>query len=362
VFAWCLAGAAAILTAVLAASAVYAIRAVIVQIVIALFVAVSLDPLVRWMIGRRIKRAHAVAIISLAALAVLIALLWVVVPSLIHQANALITDFPGYVNGLRDRSPTLRSVEDRLNAKAAVDAWVQAMPGRIADDAVGFATRFFGAVLSVLLVVVLTIYLMLDLPRLRRGLVRLFPKPHRLRVTEVVNLVIDKVGSYMIGNLLISAIAGGTAFIALTALRVPFALPLALLVAITDMIPLIGATVGAAACLIVSAATAPLWPTTVLVGLFFLVYQQIENYVIAPRVVRNTVDISSIAVLLAALVGGSVLGVVGAVMAIPVAATIKVVLSDRLRARDEAADESTVLHLPGQPSPVDDARPRLVES
>jgi predicted PurR-regulated permease PerM len=334
-----------------------------VQIVIALFIAVSLDPLVRWMIARRIKRGHAVAIISVAVLAIVIALLWAVTPSLIHQANALITDFPGYVGRLRDRSPGLRALEDRLNARATVDAWVQAMPSRVAGDAVDFATRFFGAVLSMLLVVVLTIYLMLDLPRLRRGLVRLFPKPHRPRVTEVTNLVIDKVGAYMIGNLLISAIAGGTAFVALTAVRVPFALPLALVVAITDMIPLIGATLGAAVCLIVSAATAPLWPATVLVGAFFLVYQQIENYVIAPRVVRNSVDISSIAVLLAALVGASVLGVVGAVMAIPVAASIKVVLSDRLRARDEAADEATPLHLPGgSPSPVDAARPSLIES
>jgi predicted PurR-regulated permease PerM len=346
IFLWCLAGAAALLAITLLASAVYAIRAVLVQVVIALFVAVSLDPMVRWMIARRIKRSHAVAIISLAAFAIFVALLWAVTPSLISQANSLITDFPGYVGRLRDRSPGLRALEDRLNAQATVDAWVQALPGRVAAEAVGFATRFFGAVLSVLLVVVLTIYLMLDLPRLRRGLVRLFPKAHRPQVTEVINLVIDKVGSYMIGNLLISAIAGVTAFVVLSALRVPFALPLALVVAVTDLIPLIGATLGAAISLIVCAATTPLWPTTVLVGLFFLVYQQIENYVIAPRVVRNTVDISSIAVLLAALIGASVLGVVGAVIAIPVAATIKVVLSDRLRARDEAAARHTPLEIP----------------
>jgi predicted PurR-regulated permease PerM len=167
--------------------------------------------------------------------------------------------------------------------------------------------------------------------------VRLFPTRQRLRVNEVTNLVVDKVGAYMIGNLVISAIAGATAFVALMALGVPGALPLALLVAVTDLIPLVGATLGAAVCVIVSVATTDLWPTTVLLAAFFLVYQQIENYLIAPRVLRGTVDISAIAVLLAALIGASVLGVVGAVIAIPVAATLRVVLAERLRARDEAA-------------------------
>jgi predicted PurR-regulated permease PerM len=133
------------------------------------------------------------------------------------------------------------------------------------------------------------------------------------------------------------------------ALGVPGALPLALLVAVTDLIPMIGATLGAAVCVIVSIATTDLWPTTVLLAAFFLVYQQIENYLIAPRVLRGTVDISSIAVLLAALIGASLFGVIGAVIAIPVAATLRVVLADRLRARDESADD----HDAGPRAPAD---------
>ncbi len=324
-----------------AAAMVYTVRTLLVQAVIAVFIAVSLDPLVRWMISRGLKRPQAVAIIFFVVVLVVAGLVWAAAPTLAQQAGALTTDFPGYLGQLRQRSPGLAGLEARFNLQPKVDAWVTALPGRIGGQAIGYVRQFLGAAVSILLVVVLTIYLMLDLTRLRRGLVRLFPVRHRPQVTEVVSVAIDKVGRYMIGNLVISVIAGFTAFVALTALGVPFALPLALIVAVTDLIPLAGATIGAVICLTVAAATSDLWPTTVLVGLFFVVYQQLENYVIAPRVIRGSVDISSVAVLFAALVGASMLGVVGAVMAIPIAATVKVIVSSRLRGRDEPGDEQS---------------------
>jgi predicted PurR-regulated permease PerM len=170
------------------------------------------------------------------------------------------------------------------------------------------------------------------MPRLRRGLVRLFPHRRRPQVADVVNVVVDKVGAYMIGNLIISFFAGITTFLCLEVVRVPYALPLAILVAITDLIPMVGATLGAALCVLVTLFTADLWPATVVVLIYFIVYQQVENYLIAPRVLRNTVDLSSLAVLLVALLGGTVLGVVGALMAIPIAAAVKAVIAPALDA------------------------------
>jgi predicted PurR-regulated permease PerM len=140
----------------------------------------------------------------------------------------------------------------------------------------------------------------------------------------------------MIGNILISLIAGVAAFAALTALGVPFAVPLAFLVAVTDLIPLIGATLGAVICITVALFATRLWPTTVLVLVFFVVYQQIENYLIAPRIMRGPVQLSAGAVLLAGLIGAAAMGLIGALMAIPIAAGIKVLLSERLQARDTA--------------------------
>ena len=142
-----------------------------------------------------------------------------------------------------------------------------------------------------------------ETPRLRRGAVLLVPRAHRDRFARSAGVMVDKVGSYVIGNILISLIAGVAALTAPTALGVPFAVPLAFLVAVTDLIPLIGATLGAVICIMVALLATRLWPTTVLVLVFFVVYQQIENYLISPRVMRGPVQLSAAAVLLAGLIG-----------------------------------------------------------
>ena len=149
-------------------------------------------------------------------------------------------------------------------------------------------------------------------------MVRLFPPANRPRVRNTVNVLVDKVGAYMIGNVIISLVAGVISFVGLTALGAPFALPLAVVVAITDLIPMIGATLGAAVCVLVTAIADNIWPTAVLVAIFFIVYQQIENYLMVARVLRNAVDIPAVAVLIASLIGATILGLIGALMAIPI--------------------------------------------
>jgi predicted PurR-regulated permease PerM len=157
-----------------------------------------------------------------------------------------------------------------------------------------------------------------------------------VRGSRIADVMVDKVGDYMIGNLLISLAAGLASFAVFAALGVPFAVPLAFVVALCDLIPMIGATLGAVICVLAALLTTELWPTTVIVAIFFVAYQQFENCVIAPRILRRTVSMSAAAVLLAALIGGTVLGLVGALMAIPIAAALKVVLAERLHARDAA--------------------------
>lgn len=330
------AGAFGVLMVAVTAYLVYNMRVLLVQILVALFIAVSLDPLVRWLVRRNVKRSIAVTLI-LGTLAVLLGVFaWLTLTPMVSQVANLAGDFPGYVDDLRARSPGLRDLEARFQLGPKVDAFAATFLDRIQSDAVAFGRRFLGALFSALLVIVLTIYFMADLPRLRRSVVRLVPTRHRPRVSHALNVMIDKVGQYMIGNLLISFIAGVTSYLAMVLLDVPFALPLSVFVAITDLIPLIGATLGAVVCTIVAVATTDLWPNTVLLAVFFLVYQQLENYLIAPRVLRNSVDMSAVAVLLAALMGGTLLGLIGALIAIPIAAAIKVLATPVLDARDAA--------------------------
>jgi predicted PurR-regulated permease PerM len=329
------------LAVVAAAAAVYTTRAVLVRVLIALFIAISLDPAVRMLTRRGMRRGLAVLIIFLAAGGLVAAFLVSVIPALVHQFDALVRDFPGYLASLQDRSTRFRGLSDRFQLTSRIQDLLANLPGQLGSGLLGLTRRLFGALFSTLTVLVLTIYFMADLPRLRHGVMRLFRHQHRARFGRIADVMVDKVGDYMIGNLLISLAAGLASFAVLEALGVPFAVPLAFVVALCDLIPMIGAALGAVVCVLAALLTTELWPTTVIVALFFVAYQQLENYLIAPRILRHTVSLSAPAVLLASLIGGTVLGLVGALMAIPVAAGLKVVLAERLQARDEVEPDTS---------------------
>lgn len=326
-------GALAVLAA---AAAVYTTRAVLIRVLIALFIAISLDPAVRMLTRRGMRRGLAVLLIFLVAGGLVAAFLVSVIPALVHQFEALVQDFPGYLASLQERSAQFRGLSDRFQLTSRLQDLLANLPGQLGSGLLGLTRRLFGALFSTLTVLVLTVYFMADLPRLRHGVLLLFPHAHRARFGRVADVMVDKVGDYMIGNLLISLAAGLASFAALEALGIPFAVPLAFVVALFDLIPMIGAALGAVVCVLAALLTTDLWPTTVIVALFFVAYQQLENYLIAPRILRHTVSLSAAAVLLASLIGGTVLGLVGALMAIPVAAGLKVVLAERLEARDGA--------------------------
>ena len=217
-FRWGLYVSLGVLATAAAAAAVYATRGVLTEALIALFLAISLDPAVRMLMRWPIQRGVAILVVVLVALGLTAAFLQSVIPTLVDQFQAMVA--------------------------------------------------------------VLTIYFLAGLPRLQRGAVQLFPRAHRDRFARIADVMVDKVGSYMIGNIAISLIAGLAAFAGLTGLGVPFAVPLAFLVAVTDLIPLIGATLGPVICIAVALLATRRWPTTVLVLVFFVLYQQIENYLI----------------------------------------------------------------------------------
>ena len=246
-FRWGVYTSAGVLAVLAAAAAVYTTRAVLVRVLIALFIAISLDPAVRMLTRRGMRRGLAVLVIFLLAAGLVTAFLYSVIPAMVHQFQALVHDFPGYVAKLQGRSARFRELTDRFHLTGKVQDLLASLPGRLGGGLLGFTRRLFGALFSTLTVVVLTIYFMADLPRLRHGVLRLFPRAHRARFGRVSDVMVDKVGSYMIGNLLISLAAGLAAFVVFTALGVPFAVTLAFVVALCDLIPMIGATLGAVA-------------------------------------------------------------------------------------------------------------------
>ena len=177
--------------------------------------------------------------------------------------------------------------------------------------------------------------MLLDGRRWVDGVLDVMPPSARPRWERVFDGINRTVGGYVTGNLLISLVAGTVAAVTLLAVGVPYALPLAVIVAILDLVPLVGATVALVACG-VAALTEGVWQTIVVVGIL-LVYQQIENHVLLPVVYGRTVDLSPLAVLIALLIGAEIAGVLGALAAIPVAGSISVIASELVRWRREAS-------------------------
>jgi predicted PurR-regulated permease PerM len=255
----------ALATAV-AVAAVYTARDVLIRVMIALFLAISLDPVVRMLTRWRMRRGPAILVVVLVALVLVAAFLQSMIPVMVEQFQAMVKDLPRYAASLQDRSASFRRISDRFHLTGQFESVLASLPARLSSGLFGITGRLFSGVLSTLTVAVLTVYFLADLPRLRRGVVLLFPRGHRAEVSRIAEVMVDKVGSYMIGNILISFVAGVAAFAALTALRVPLAVPLAFVVAVTDLIPLIGATLGAVVCVLVALFTTHLWPNTVLVA------------------------------------------------------------------------------------------------
>ncbi|MET9021939.1 AI-2E family transporter [Actinopolymorpha sp. NPDC004070] len=340
VFRWAVAGTAGVLLTFLVAYCFYVTRGILVLVLMAIFVAVSLDPVIRWLVARAVPRPWAVTIVVFALVAVFGVFVWSVVPPVAEQGSALFGDLPGHLQRLSRQSHTVREFTNRYHLTAGLTSLAADLPGRLAGGAVGFALKFLGALGSALTVLVLAIYFMADMRRLRHGLVGLFPPRRRTRVAEIVDVVVHKVGGYMIGNILVSLLAGLASFVCLELVGVPFALPLSVVVAITDLIPMIGATLGAAICLVVTVLTVGVWPAGIIVLIFFIAYQQVENYLIVPRVMRGTLDMPSMVVLVVSLLGGAMLGLVGVIMAIPTAAAVKVVITPTIAKKRADSEEA----------------------
>jgi predicted PurR-regulated permease PerM len=318
--------------------AAYLVRSILVLVLIAAFLAVGLDPAVRRLEKLGIRRSFAVTLIFLAAVLFIVGFALAVVPPLVSQVTNFATDLPEYVQDLADQNPRIAEwVQDNDIPEKLQDAVgnVPTIIGSSLGNVMGVAGSVLSALFNTLTVVVLTIYFLVSLSRIRQGSLKLVPKSKRERFAALLDPILQKIGGYIAGQLTTALIAGSLSFLFLTITGVPFPVALALWVTIAALIPLVGATIGAIPAVIVAFFDSP--TLGIATFIFFLIYQQVENYVIAPRIMTKAVDVSPAAVLLAALLGGSLLGFVGALMAIPTAASIKLIHQEVIQPRMEGA-------------------------
>jgi predicted PurR-regulated permease PerM len=301
---------------------------IVILVLIAAVLAIGLDPAAR-RLERRMRRGYAVTLIfvGFALFVFLFALL--VLPPLVRQVGGLADDIPRYAQQLADRDDAIGRYFRENDVAQSVKDFIADLPTRISQSfstILGFAGRVTGTLFNAVTVAILTIYFMLSLPRMRRSSAMLFSPERRSRAERVIDESIGRIGGYVSGNLVTSLICGILAMIALVAFGVPFAIPLGVWAGIADLIPAVGAYLGAIPAVIVAFFESPL--TGVLVLVYFIVYQQFENYYVVPKVMQNAVDLSPAAVIVSTLIGGSLFGFAGALLALPVAATIKVILYD----------------------------------
>jgi len=320
-------------------SAAWDVRNILILILVAAVLAIGLDPAVRRLERLRVPRGWGVAVIFLFSILFLAGFAALVIPPLVREIAGLAQDIPRYLRELEEDGGWLGEQVRRYDLDTRLQELVADLPSRVSQsfDTIFGVTRSVGSfIFNALTVAILTIYFLLALPRIRRRADDLMEDERE----PVVNEAIERVSGYVSGNLIVSVIAGAATFVFLTIVGVPFAAALAMWVAIADLIPTVGATLGAIACVAVAAfaGTFELIATIV----FYVAYQQVENYLIVPRVMKKSVDVSPALVIISVMIGASLLGFVGALLALPVAAAAKVVIRDFwLRPRLERLEVET---------------------
>ena len=318
----------------------YLVRGAILLIYIAALVAVGLSPVVTRLERGRIRgrrplpRWVAILEVYLLLVVVLVIVAVLVMPPLIEQARAFWTAVPE----LLQRAQMWLMERGVLSQALSLPDAVQQATGGDGSDAVsaivGAIFGFVGGVFGLLTILILAFYLLLDSRTLFRHFVALFPKSERERVEDASRRISSKVSAWLAGQLLLGAMIGTTAAIGLWLLGVPYFYVLALIAGLGEMIPVVGPILSAIPAVGVALTVSP--ATALFVGIFFLVQQQIENHLLVPTIMERQVGVSAGIVIIALLIGGSLLGVVGAILAVPTAAILQVVFQELM---PEAADE-----------------------
>jgi len=315
--------AATILVVLGLARLVLVVGPVLILILISMVLAIGFQPAVEWLERRGLKRGWAVALGILLGMLLAGGFLWLVLPDIVRQASELAEAVPGYLADLQRGEGFLSEAIREFDLIQRV----QDLGARLPATALGILGGLASFVFSALTVLILTIYFTVNMPRMRAGVARLLrPGGEREEFEAILLRSTEQVGGYVLGQFVVISIAGVAAFIALAIIGVPFAAAIAFFVAVLDLIPTIGAIIAAVLASAVAAVQGI--PQLVATAAYFLIYQQIENYFIQPRVMGRTINMSAALVIIAVLIGGTLLGPVGAILAIPMAAIVKVVLHE----------------------------------
>jgi predicted PurR-regulated permease PerM len=303
---------------------------ILVLVGLALFLAIGMEPLVSWLVTHRFPRWLAVTVVFAVAFGIVGGFLAAAIPVIVEQATALVAKAPGSLRQLQDHNTFLGRLNERFHLQQTIESSFTSAGG-LAGGVLGAGKAVFGVLTDALIVVVLTIYFVADLPRIRAAMYRLIPHSRRPRAILIGDNIFAKVGGYVLGNLAVSAIAGVLTLIWMLIFDVPYAALLAITVAVLDLVPVVGSVIaGVLVSLVALTVSLPVCLATV--G-FFVVYRLLEDYLLVPRIIGTALKVPALVTVVAVLLGGALLGVIGALVAIPVAAAILLLAEEVLYPR-----------------------------
>ncbi len=297
----------------------------------ALFLSLGLEPVIAWLERRKLKRWLAVLITVLGVLAIFAGIVWMIVPIIVSQVSQLVEAITNYLNStsLDDVKEWIHSVFPAIQVSAIDDTigniqdWLLSNWGDITGSVINVGIAFFGGLTGAFIVLILTIYFTASTPNLKAAVYSLVPASKRPRFIDLSEQITDSVGYYVMGQVALGVTNGVLSAIFLTIIQAPFPAVLAIIAFFFSLIPLVGTLTGAAiivlTCLIPGLGS----PATALAAaIYYIIYMQLEAYLISPRIMNRAVSVPGAVVVIAALAGGSLLGLLGALVAIPVAASI----------------------------------------
>lgn len=314
-------------TAYVVVWSIFSSREILLLIALAFVIAVGLEPAVTFLMRHHVRRGFAVLAVVLLALAVLGGFLALAIPPLVEQIDHLVNHAPEYVRTLTSRNSFLGHLIRHYHIEAALKKDLSGGGvGTVASGVIGAGKVVVGILSAIVVIVALTIYFLADLPRVTRTFYRLIPHTRRARAGLLIDEGLARVGGYMLGNLITSFIAGLGTFIWLEIFGVPYALLLSVFVALMDLIPIVGSTVGGIVVSLVALSISV--PVAGATAGFYIAYRNAEDYLLTPRVMNRTVEVPGLVTVIAVLIGGVLFGILGALLAIPIAAAIKLVLDE----------------------------------
>lgn len=286
----------------------FEIRAILIAVFISYIIMASMHPFVRMLKRRGLPKILAIVIVYSIVIAFIVLLVIPILPFFISQVQSLLRAIPTYVN-------TASQALGIQISQSQINSMIAPIASSIGQNAFSITGKFFGGVFSVLTIFILSFYMLIDRERIGRTLPEIFPLRYREKGILTIHLVEEKLGAWLRGQVILSLVIGLITWIALTLLGVPYALPLAIMAGFLEIIPTLGPIIAAIPAVIVGLAISPIMAITVIA--VYAGIQIAENNILVPKIMEKAVGLNPIIIIIAILVGGNLLGVVGALLSIP---------------------------------------------